>query len=424
MIDPMYIVGDHDENTIEQLRGVATRAERTALMADGHFGYWMPIGGVAAMNGWVTPAGVGYDIACGNCAIQTDMMFTDLGDTDGKRHRVLTNLANDIQSHISFGVGRSNLAKDAPTDHPLFTDVRWDALPQAAPKESLRQIARNQLGTVGSGNHYVDVFSDEDGSIWIGVHFGSRGFGHKICTGFMSIAAGANWSGTTVTKDSNPGALIRADSWAGEAYWAMMELAGEYAYAGREWVTRKVVELLQANEVQMIHNHHNFAWKEEHVSPYTGEMQDYIVVRKGATPAFPGQFGFVGGSMGDQSVILKGATNGDFDAQEAMLFSTVHGAGRVLGRAAAIKGQAILDDKGIPTGKRDTSTMVTQTMMDEWTDKAGIYLRGGGVDESPHVYRRLPDVLKAQGDTIEILHTLTPLVVVMAGKGEKDPYKD
>jgi tRNA-splicing ligase RtcB len=107
-----------------------------------------------------------------------------------------------------------------------------------------------------------------------------------------------------------------------------------------------------------------------------------------------------------------------------MLFSTVHGAGRVLGRAAAKKGAAILDDNGIPTGKRDLSTMVTQDMMNEWVKKVGIQLRGGGVDESPHVYRRLPDVLKAQGDTIQVLTTLTPLIVVMAGKNEYDPYRD
>lgn len=429
MTDVMTIVGTHDENTIEQLRGVAIRAQRTALMADGHFGYWMPIGGVAAFKDLVTPAGVGYDIACGNCAIETDMSFADLGETDDDRHRILTKLANDIQSHISFGVGRSNLAKDAPTDHPLFDDERWEVLPKAADKNALRELARVQLGTVGSGNHYVDVFSDENGRIWVGVHFGSRGFGHKVCTGFMCLAAGAHWSGKTVMKDSNPGAIMRADSWAGEAYWAMMELAGDYAYAGREWVTRKVVELLGAHELSMVHNHHNFAWKENHMSPYTNELEEYVVVRKGATPAFPGQLGFVGGSMGDDSVILRGTTaiadeKGEIAdhnmeiAQESMMYSTVHGAGRVMGRMQA-KGK--MDKK---TGEWKRKPLVTQDMMDEWVTKAGIYLRGGGRDESPHVYRRLPEVLEAQGDTIEILHTLTPLVVVMAGANEFDPYKD
>jgi len=429
MTEVMTIVGTHDENTIEQLRGVAIRAQRTALMADGHFGYWMPIGGVAAFKDLVTPAGVGYDIACGNCAIETDMSFADLGETDADRHRILTKLADDIQSHISFGVGRSNLAKDAPTDHPLFEDERWEVLPKAADKNALRELARVQLGTVGSGNHYVDVFADENGRIWVGVHFGSRGFGHKVCTGFLCLAAGAHWSGKTVTKDSNPGAIMRSDSWAGEAYWAMMELAGDYAYAGREWVTRKVVELLGAHELSMVHNHHNFAWKEMQWNPYTEQVEEMVVVRKGATPAFPGQLGFVGGSMGDQSVVLRGTlnslmpTDSEFDAADAacptsqMLFSTVHGAGRVMGRAQA-KGKMAKDG----TWKREPR--VTQDMMDEWVRKAGIYLRGGGRDESPHVYRRLPEVLEAQGDTIEVLHTLTPLVVVMAGANEFDPYKD
>ena len=414
----MHIVGTHEDNTLEQLRDVQSRADRVAIMADGHLGYWMPIGGVAAFKDWVSPVGVGFDIACGNCAIKTDMEYEDLGHTDEVRHEILTKLANDIQKHISFGVGRSNLSKDAPTDHSLFDDERWEVLPQACDKVALKKLARDQLGTVGSGNHYVDVFRDEDDFIWVGVHFGSRGFGHKLCTGFTCIASGARWSTKIITSDSNPGGLMYIKDWGGEAYFAMMELAGDYAYAGREWVARKVIEILGANEVEMVHNHHNFAWKEQHVDATGENDEDYIVIRKGATPAFPNQKGFVGGSMGDNSVILKGATNGDILEQERMLFSTVHGAGRVMGRAQA-KGK-----KDKKTGEWKREPRVTQDMMDEWVKKAGIYLRGGGRDESPHVYRRLPDVLEAQGDTIEVLHTLTPIVVVMAGENEYDPYKD
>lgn len=424
----MHIVGTHDENTIEQLRDVAGRAARVAIMADGHLGYWMPIGGVAAFRDWVSPVAVGFDIACGNCAIETDMKFEDLGDTDVQRRLTLVRIADNIAAHISFGVGRSNLADDAPTDHKLFDDERWEVLPSACDVFALRELARKQLGTVGSGNHYVDVFKDENDTIWVGVHFGSRGFGHKLCTGFMNISNGARWSGAVAEKDVG-GALMHLDTWGGEAYWAMMQLAGDYAYAGREWVTRKVVSILGAKEVSMVHNHHNFAWKEEHVNEI-GEMEEFVVIRKGATPAFPGQKGFVGGSMGDNSVILQGtridsiSDDGDvtwpevFAAQQDMMYSTVHGAGRVLGRAAAKKGKAILDERGIPTGQRDLSTMVTQNMMDEWVAKAGIVLRGGAVDESPHVYRRLPEVLKAQGSTIQVLNTLTPLVVLMAGANE------
>jgi len=422
-----FVVGQHDENTLEQLGGVGIRAARVALMADGHLGYWMPIGGVAAFRDWVSPVGIGFDIACGNCAIQTDMTLSDLGDED-KRHTRLSNIADDITKHISFGLGRSNLADDAPTDHPLFTDERWEVLPSAADADALRDLARSQLGTVGSGNHYVDVFADEAGTIWVGVHFGSRGFGHKLCTGFVNIAAGTRWSDRmTVNEEDSKGALMHLNTWGGQAYWAMMELAGDYAYAGREWVARKVVEILGAKEVDMVHNHHNFAWKETHYMPDTETNEEVVVIRKGATPAFPKQRGFVGGSMGDVSVILEGANAEDMKDsaekldvllnQSLMMNSTVHGAGRVMGRAQA-KGKKNKDG----TWKREPR--VTQEMMDEWVRAAGIFLRGGERDESPHVYRRLPEVLEAQGNTITVLHTLTPLIVCMAGEHVRDPYKD
>jgi tRNA-splicing ligase RtcB len=194
-----------------------------------------------------------------------------------------------------------------------------------------------------------------------------------------------------------------------------MELAGRYAYAGREWVARKVVALLGGRELELVHNHHNFAWKETH------DGEALVVVRKGATPAFPGQLGFIGGSMGDDAVIVRGTESQDPAVQEtqaAALFSTVHGAGRVMSRTAAA------GKRNRKTGKMISEGKVSPAMMQEWVAKKGVLLRGGGLDESPHVYRRLPDVLAAQGGTIEVLHTLRPLVVVMAGADEFDPYKD
>jgi tRNA-splicing ligase RtcB len=196
-----------------------------------------------------------------------------------------------------------------------------------------------------------------------------------------------------------------------------MSLAGRYAYAGREWVARKVVSLLGAGEMEMVHNHHNFAWKEVHGG------DEVVVVRKGATPAFPGQKGFVGGSMGDDAVIVQGATpdaaTPDVQTlQRAALFSTVHGAGRVMSRTqAAGKRQR-------RTGRIITPGRITSEMMHDWVSEKGVLLRGGGLDESPHVYRRLPDVLAAQEGTVEVLHTLRPLIVIMAGADEFDPYKD
>lgn len=423
------IFGTHDTNTLTQFEDVKSRAVKAALMADGHMGYIMPIGGVAAYDNMVSVAGVGFDIACGNAAIKTDVNIKDFDV------RELNQIANDIQSMISFGVGRSNKAKDAPTDDALFDSDTWNVLKDVTGKGQthvmMKAKAREQLGTVGSGNHYVDVFVDKaDGSIWVGVHFGSRGLGHGIASGFMALSQNKSWT----EKVQEAEALLSLDSDLGKAYWELMNLAGEYAYAGREWVARTVVGILGGKEVDLVHNHHNFAWKETHFG------QELIVVRKGATPAFPGQRGFVGGSMGDDAVILEGTRVGSagryedwglpqkvVENQTNSLYSTVHGAGRVMSRTEAAgkrdrkTGNLKLDkETGLPVkpGK------VTSEMMNEWISREGVILRGGGLDESPHAYRRLTDVLEAQGDTVTVLNVLKPLIVVMAGANEYDPYKE
>ena len=397
----MKVFGQHDEKTLIQLEDVAGRAAKAALMADGHVGYVMPIGGVAAYRDQVSVVGVGFDIACGNAAIRTNVQLADV-------ERSLPALADEIGSTVSFGVGRKNRANDAPTDHPLFEDAAWDAAP-ARQRQALKDKARGQLGTVGSGNHYVDVFADETNHLWVGVHFGSRGFGFGVAHGFLALSQNLDWTARAPERE----VLLDLDSGVGEGYWALMNLAGRYAYAGREWVARKVMSLFGGQELELVHNHHNFAWKEKH------DGEEMVVVRKGATPAFPGQKGFVGGSMGDDAVILEGTTNADrptADLQKAALFSTVHGAGRVMSRTAATGKTR--------RGKVISEGRVTPAMMREWVKRKQVILRGGGLDESPHVYRRLPDVLAAQGDTVHVLHTLRPLIVVMAGADEFDPYKD
>lgn len=385
------ILGKHDPETIAQLKDVAQRAVMAALMADGHLGYIMPIGGVAAYEDKVSVAGVGFDIACGNAALLTDLTLADI---EGR----LEEIADEIASTISFGLGRTNKAADAPVDHPLFQSPAWDALPKKE-REPLREKARQQLGTVGGGNHYVDLFADTKGRIWIGVHFGSRGLGHTIATGFMALSQGKPWG----SQGKEVEALLPLRSELGQRYWALMELAGQYAYAGREWVVRKVLAILGGRELALVHNHHNFAWKEVHGG------RELIVVRKGATPAFPGQLSFVGGSMGDGAVILKGAENPDEETrrlQEKILFSTIHGAGRIMSRRAAKRGG------------------VSREAMKRWLKARGITLRGGDVDEAPQVYRRLEEVLEEQKGTVEVVERLRPLVVVMAGPEVFDPYKD
>jgi tRNA-splicing ligase RtcB (3'-phosphate/5'-hydroxy nucleic acid ligase) len=408
----MKIFGQHDEQTILQFQKIRDGAVDAALMADGHVGYVMPIGGVAAYRDLVSVVGVGFDIACGNAAIRTDVTLDSLGRTPEEVHRTLGAVADAVADTVSFGIGRRNRADDAPVDHPLFDDPAWDAVPSKE-RPALRTKARQQLGTVGSGNHYVDLFTDETGALWVGVHFGSRGFGHTVASAFLALGQGKAWGERAPERE----VLLDLTAPIGHDYWHLMNLAGQYAYAGREWVARKVVEILGGDELQLVHNHHNFAWRETH-----GD-EEVIVIRKGATPAFPGQLGFIGGSMGDDAVIVRGTigTNASEtvrEAQRGALFSTVHGAGRVMSRTAAA------GKRNRRTGRVISPGLVTPEMMQAWIREKGVILRGGGLDESPHAYRRLPEVLAAQQGTIEILHTLRPLVVVMAGAEEFDPYKD
>jgi tRNA-splicing ligase RtcB len=387
-LDNIPIWGAPDPGAVSQIKTCALTADKVALMADHHKGYAVPIGGVVAYKDSISPSGVGYDIACGNKAVRVDMSGSELRAN-------IERIMDDVWTIISFGVGRKNNER---VDHALFESTGWKA--QAA--SPLKEMARQQLGTVGSGNHYVDLFTDEQDRVWIGVHFGSRGLGHKLATWFLEKA------GAKDGMDVEP-CVIPASTDLGEQYIVCMNLAGEYAYAGRDWVCQRVAKILGAEIQEEVHNHHNFAWRESHGG------EDYWVVRKGATPAFPGQKGFVGGTMGETSVILEGVEN---EAAKHSLYSTVHGAGRVMGRMEA-KGK--VDKK---TGAVLRAGKVTQDMMREWVARAGVSLRGAGLDESPHCYKRLTEVLAEHGDSIRILHTLTPVGVAMAGANEFDPYKD
>ncbi|MGB2591622.1 MAG: RtcB family protein [Candidatus Acidiferrum sp.] len=388
IIDDIPIWGPPDEGAVSQIKTCARSADRVALMADHHKGYAVPIGGVVAYRDSISPSGVGFDIACGNKAVLLDMPGESLRQSIGK-------IMDDIWNTISFGVGRRNKER---VDHALFDGPGWKC-PAAS---SLKEMARLQLGTVGSGNHYVDLFMDEQDRVWIGVHFGSRGLGHKIATWFLKKAGAADG------MDVEP-CVIDARSDLGEQYIQCMKLGGEYAYAGRDWVCAKVAAILGATILEEVHNHHNFAWRETHGG------EELWVVRKGATPAFPGQKGFVGGTMGEISVILEGVEN---DEAKYSLYSTVHGAGRVMGRMEA-KGK--VDKK---TGEVKRAGKVTQEMMNAWLKRGKVELRGAGLDESPDCYKRLPEVLAEHGSSIRILHTLTPVGVAMAGANEFDPYKD
>jgi tRNA-splicing ligase RtcB len=389
IIDNIPVFGTEvDAGAFAQIKTCARAATKTALMADHHKGYAVPIGGVVAYRNAISPSGVGFDIACGNKAVRLDIPAADV------RARINT-IMDDIFGRISFGVGRNNAEK---VEHEILErDYPGWELEATKP---LRQMAANQLGTVGSGNHYVDVFHDELDRVWIGVHFGSRGLGHKTAMWFLNAA------GAKDGMDVEP-CVLSVKSNLGSQYIKAMTLAGRYAHAGRDWVCARVARFLGGNILEEVHNHHNFAWLEDH------DGQQLWVVRKGATPAFPGQKGFVGGSMGETSVILEGVES---PLSSYTLNSTVHGAGRVMGRMEA-KGK-------FRNGVCIRHGRVTPEMMNGWLERGRVVLRGGGLDESPDCYKRLTDVLGEHSESIRILHTLTPMGVAMAGANEFDPYRD
>jgi tRNA-splicing ligase RtcB (3'-phosphate/5'-hydroxy nucleic acid ligase) len=426
-----------DERSLRQLERCmeAGDAELGVLCADHHPGYSQPIGGAIAYEGYVSPSGVGYDIGCGNKAARTELLRADI-DALGGVERIM----GEITRRISFGMG---VPAQERADHSVLERIRTA---EFEPQRDLAQLAESQLGTVGSGNHYVNLMEDEEGHIWVGVHFGSRGFGHRTASGFLALAQGLAFEARAHEGEmDSPPVLFEVGSELGDSYVAAMELAGDYAHAGRDVVVTKVLEILGAEAVHEVHNHHNYAWREEHFG------RAYWVVRKGCTPARPGQEGFVGGSMGDESVILEGVESAE---NTDALYSTVHGAGRVMSRSQAagrvkrqrvhacsvrdcdyfvpVNGHAAATCPRHPSAKlrKARREQVVRPGLVDWPAvqarlrEQGVVLVGGGADEAPEVYKRLPDVLAAHAGTIRVMHTLRPLGVAMAGRDVVDPYKD
>jgi tRNA-splicing ligase RtcB (3'-phosphate/5'-hydroxy nucleic acid ligase) len=394
-----------DDNSIRQMENCLGEGDIGVLTADAHYGYNHPIGGAIAYKDKISLSGVGFDIACGNKAVKTDLQVSDMAQD-------LPKIRDEIFRRISFGVGRPN---NEPVDHEVFDSI---AKAEFAPQRKMLDLAREQLGTVGSGNHFVDLFRGDDGYLWIGVHFGSRGFGHKTATGFIAMSQGLTFfdRGKEGGMDKPP-ILFDAHSQIGQDYLSAMHLAGDYAYAGRDMVVDKVLEILGNPKVDFeVHNHHNFAWRERHFG------EDYWVVRKGCTPAFPGQLGFIGANMLDTSVVIEGVES---ELSQKSLYSTVHGAGRVMSRTEAA---------GKKKWKRDRSgkkrpTIVAKGKVDFDAVRAlmkekKIVLKGSGADEAPQCYKNLKEVLGHMGATIKVLHQLRPIGVAMAGSDVYDPYKD
>lgn len=450
----LRVFGEADQRTIEQIERcqAAEEGSKAVLCADNHLGYSQPIGGAVAYRDHISPSGVGYDIGCGNKAVRTNVKVGDafLGT---RPSATVAEIMDEIVRRVSFGMGRNN---DEPAEHPVLDQIKEASF---APQRQLYDLAARQLGTVGSGNHYVDLFADEEGYLWIGVHFGSRGFGHKTASGFLALAQGLQFDEHASEGEmDSPPVVFPINSELGQSYIEAMELAGAYAYAGRDVVVDTVLDILGAFTEFEVHNHHNFAWREEH----DGEM--FWVVRKGCTPAFPGQQGFVGSTMAEESVILEGT-----EAAKEALFSTVHGAGRVMSRTEAkgktkrrkrwecskcghtdsdphalakhifethpddLEGSIVKEilRGGTPVRgiKRQFEEQIRPGKVDWENERSnmgalGIELRGAAADEAPPAYKRLDNVLAAHGDTIRVLHRLKPIGVAMAGPDIYDPFKD
>ncbi len=443
MTERVTVFGAVEEKTRAQLERSMTASGPDSLgvlCADNHPGYGMPIGGVVASQTHVMPAGVGVDIGCGNMAVRTPVLAADL---DMRR------VMDEVWKVISFGMGQKN--GEEMKDHPVYQDI-MDSPVRA--QRLMIQSARNQLGTVGGGNHYVDLFVDADGLVWIGVHFGSRGFGFKTAKGFLALAAGLEWDARTSDDMDDQPLAIPLGTQLADDYLAGMEIAGAYAHAGREWVVERVLRILGlslSDTTFHVHNHHNYAWWEEH------QNQRWLVTRKGATPAFPRQEGFVGANMLDEAVILRGV---DSDRSKAALYSTVHGAGRAMsrrqagGKTKAIGKWRCQDHRKCsfagakggfrkgPNGETPKCPLCGHKLRLEWMSeqvtkgvidwdavlgelaRRKVELRGGAADEAPGAYKVLSDVLSHHDGTVEILHRLRPIGVAMAGLETHDPYKD
>ena len=416
----LTIFGEADQNTLDQAATCLAAEEGSwgVLLPDNHLGYSQPIGMAHGLREHISVSGVGYDIGCGNKAVQLDLLADELQDVG------VSKIMDEIWRKIRFGLGKAY----STTDHQVLAEI------EGSPIEAVRALApkaREQLGSVGGGNHYVDLFADDDGYVWIGVHFGSRGFGHSIATYYMGLAQEqAHEDGRPVGKGMmSPPDMLRVDSDAGQEYIEAMRIAGDYAYAGRDVVVEQVREILAMPPItDEIHNHHNFAWRED----------GYWVVRKGCTPAFPNQRGFVGATMAEDSVILKGTP-----AADATKFSTIHGAGRQMSRSEAAgkrrrRKRWECNDRDCDYSHTDLhqfdcpdhpDAKPMQRHYDEQKSAGrvdfeaevrkmeGIELRGGAADEAAPAYKRLDEVLRECRETIDIETWLHPIGVAMAGPG-------
>src|SRR5579872_4373570 len=356
-------------------------ARKGALMPDAHVGYGLPIGGVLACEKAVIPYAVGVDIAC-----RMKLSVLDL-PTESMRHR-FDHFKNALEEGTRFGVGSVH---ERPQEHPVM-DADWSV---TRITREHKDRAWKQLGTSGSGNHFVEfgVLALTEPAPDLGLqpgeyvallsHSGSRGAGAAVCSVYSAIA-----QSRLPKRYEELGRLAWLDleTDAGAEYWNAMSLMGEYAAANHEVIHRLVSKWLGAQIIAGVENHHNFAWKEEH------DGQQLIVHRKGATPAGAGVLGVIPGSMADPAFVVRGK------GQAESLNSASHGAGRRMSRKKA------RDTYNWKAVKNDLA-------------KKGVTVLSAGADEVPYVYKRIEDVMRAQQDLVEVVAQFDPKIVKMCDDG-------
>lgn len=393
---------DFDHEAVAQLRNACSLpvAAAGALMPDAHVGYGLPIGGVLATEGAVVPYAVGVDIACRMKMTVLDLPHTLL-DSDAGRAR----LARAIEAETRFGVGaefgRGSDPATPPREHPVM-DRDWSVSPITLHH---KDKARRQLGTSGSGNHFVEfgtlMVKDADDGRVLGLepgthlallsHSGSRGTGASVCDHYSRLAMDRHPELPNHLKHL---AWLDLDSDEGRAYWAAMNLMGEYAAANHACIHAAIARHLGARVLADVENHHNFAWKETH-DPGDGRgPRELIVHRKGATPAGAGVLGIIPGSMAQPGFIVRGK------GSAISLDSASHGAGRVMSRSQA---------------RRQFRWNHIKDLLRE----RGVTVLSAGIDENPLVYKDIHRVLSLQRDLVEIVARFDPRLVKMAPEGER-----
>jgi tRNA-splicing ligase RtcB len=356
-----------------------------ALMPDAHVGYGLPIGGVLATENAVIPYAVGVDIACRMKLTVLDIAVDDL---DRRQDR----LTRAIQQETRFGVGAT--FRERRTHDVL--DADWSVSPIT---RGNKDRAWAQLGTSGSGNHFVEfgIFTAhekiqglEQGSyVALLSHSGSRGTGASVCDYYSKIAARKH---PELPKELQRLAWFSLNETEGREYWAAMELMGRYAAANHACIHKHVAGNLGAQVLLDVENHHNFAWKEKHL--IGGIERDVIVHRKGATPAGEGVLGIIPGSMASPGFMVRGKGSAE------SLHSASHGAGRVMSRSQAVK-------------------KFNWKEVNQFLRQQGVTLISAGLDEVPMVYKNIREVMAAQHDLVKVVGQFDPKLVKMAPHGER-----